>query len=170
MGHRVLIPAREIEVRTQSLGQEISSYFAGCGGLDRVVVTLKGAAMFAQSLLRWLPYDVEVSYITAKSYHGDAQRSSGKVEIYPQFFTKPSENILVIEDIVDTGYTLKAICDHIVQPQRIVIVSLLNKPSRRQIDIGPHWYGFEIPDLFVYGHGLDLDEKQRGLPDVMVVE
>lgn len=166
-GHKLLISHREIQVRCQVLGQAISRYFADCGGLQRVVIVLKGAAMFAQELLKWLPYDVELSYITAKSYHGAAERSSGKVEIFPQFFTRDHENILIIEDIVDTGYTIKAILERIERPGIVCTVSLLNKPSRREVDITPDWFGFEIPDVFVYGHGLDLDEKHRGQPNVM---
>jgi len=167
MESKLLIPYREIQVRTQILGQGISNYFADAGGLNRVVVVLKGASMFAQELLKWLPYDVEVSYITAKSYHGDSQRSTGKVDIFPQFFTKPDENILIVEDIVDTGHTLQAVLDRIEQPGLTGTVALLNKPSRRVVPVPLDWYGFEIPDVFVYGHGLDLDEKHRGQPNVM---
>lgn len=179
MKSKLLIPYREIQVRTQILGQGISNYFKDCGGLQRVVIVLKGAAMFAQGLLPWLPYDVELSYITAKSYHGKAQRSAEKVDISHasghrlsetsawEDFTLPGENILVVEDIVDTGHTLKAIFDRMKAPGITASVSLLNKPSRRVEAINPDWYGFEIPDVFVYGHGLDLDEKHRGQPNVL---
>lgn len=167
---RILIPQRVIAVRTQILGQEISSFFAANGGLNRVVVVLKGAAVFAHGLLPWLPHDVEMSYITAKSYHGDSQRSAGKVEVFPQFFSKPGESVLVIEDIVDTGYTLRAVFDHIEEARIVASVALLNKQSRREVTIQPDWYGFDIPDVFVYGHGLDLAEKYRGQPDVMALD
>jgi hypoxanthine phosphoribosyltransferase len=167
----VLLPHREIAVRTQILGQEIQRYFERRSErLRRVVIVLKGADHFAQNLLEWLNYDVKVSYTTAKSYHEAAQNRAGLVEVSELGFRSEGDNILVVEDIVDTGHTLKAVMDKIqteVQPAILTSVSLLDKPSRREVAIHPDWRGFTIPNLFVYGHGLDLAEQYRGLPDVL---
>jgi hypoxanthine phosphoribosyltransferase len=172
---RVLIPAREIAVRTQVLGEEIQRHYAVHGQkLNRVVIVLKGAAMFAHELMKHLNHDLRVSYMTALSY-GNGQNSSGTVEMEGMFCIKPGENVLIIEDIVDTGNTIRSIVDKLLeqQPATLKVVSLLDKPSRRDvdnIDVNPDWYGFRIDDLFVYGHGLDLAEQYRGAPDVMVLE
>jgi hypoxanthine phosphoribosyltransferase len=172
---RILIPAREIAVRTQILGEEIQAHYARHGKkLNRVVIVLKGAAMFAHELLTHLNHDLRISYITARSY-ANAQTSSGNVELEGMFAIRPGEHVLIIEDIVDTGNTIRAIVDKLLeqQPASLKVISLLDKPARRDVDnvdVNPDWYGFRIEDVFVYGHGLDLAEQYRGAPDVMVLE
>jgi hypoxanthine phosphoribosyltransferase len=170
---RILITNRQIQVRTQILGEEITRFYQNSPRkLTDVIVTLKGAAPFASLLLQHLPYAVHVHYVRAKSYEGGSETSNEHVQVsgienYSDWLSNGHKKaFLIIEDIVDTGRTLAAIYDLIGTRSDVKTVSLLNKPSRRVVGIHPDWFGFEVTG-FVYGFGLDLDESFRGLPNVM---
>lgn len=165
-----LISRKAIEARVAELASEVASHH-GDGPLLMVVV-LKGAAMFACDLMRKLPMPVTVEYVRASSYVG--KRSSGEVDVdsLPAAGRVRGRRILLVEDILDTGYTisrLRAGLDRL-KPARITLCTLLDKPSRRKTEVAADYVGFVIPDSFVVGYGLDYNEQYRQLPDVYALE
>lgn len=165
---KVLITAQEIQDRIQEMGTEISRAYAG---QELVVVPLlKGSFIFAADLLRRLTLHPQVEFINASSY-GNNTISSGTVKLYwPPGLNLEGKEVLVVEDIVDSGTTLARIEQQakILKPASMRYVSLLYK------DRGPNswpmdWYGFKIPDVFVVGYGLDYQQLFRNLPYIGVV-
>lgn len=135
------------------------------------LIVLNGSIFFGADLLREIKLDCSLKTISAKSY-GDNMTSSGYVEIKESEFDIEGKDIIVIEDIVDSGYTLAKLKELLEtkKPASIKIVTLLSKPSRRQIDVKIDYIGREIPDKFVIGYGLDFAEKGRNLPDIFALE
>ena len=160
-----MISAKTIAARVEALAQEISAHFADT---DKLVVVglLRGSFVFIADLVRELDLAVEVDFLEASSY-GDSTESSREVRILKDLRTQiEGRDVLVVEDIVDTGYTLSHV-RHLLQgraPKRLKICALLDKPSRREIDIKADWTGFEIPDEFVVGYGIDYAQRNRNLP------
>ena len=160
-----LISAKAIAARIETLAREIRESFAGTDKLI-VVGLLRGSFVFIADLVRELDMNVEVDFLEASSY-GDAMESSREVRILKDLRGEISgRDVLVVEDIVDTGFTL----DHVVrllntrEPRRLETIALLDKPSRRETDIKATWTGFEIPDEFVVGYGIDFVQRNRNLP------
>lgn len=159
----------EIESRVSALAQEISMSYEGkelC-----ILCVLKGAAIFACDLMRKLTVPCRLDFIRAKSYDGDC--STGKVDI--DFSTCNSisgKHVLVVEDIVDTGRTLYELCGLLRQqsPASLKICTFLDKECRRVVGFESDYVGFDIPDAFVVGYGLDYNERFRELPFVAVLE
>ncbi len=130
------------------------------------VPVLKGSLMFAADLLRVLPPTVEVDFLGVSSYQGGAS-SSGIVKLTRDISTSIEDrDVLVIEDIVDTGLTIRYLLDTLAlrKPRSLRVASLLDKPSRRVVEVPIDFCAFKIPDLFVVGYGLDYAEAYRGLP------
>jgi len=159
-----LISAKTIAARVESMAQEIMQNFAGT---ERLVVIglLRGSFMFIADLVRELDLPVEVDFIETSSY-GSSTVSSREVRILKDLRGEiAGRDVLVVEDIVDTGYTL----EHVVKllqarkPGRMLVCALLDKPSRREVDIKADLVGFEIPDKFVVGYGIDYAERNRNL-------
>lgn len=162
-----LISAKSIAARVESLAHEISEYFQGTDKLI-VVGLLRGSFVFIADLVRELDLPVEVDFLETSSY-GDGTESSREVRILKDLRGEiESRDVLVVEDIVDTGHTLNHVV-HLLEsrnPKRLKVCALLNKPSRREVDITACWTGFEIPDEFVVGYGIDYAQRNRNLDHI----
>lgn len=160
-----MISAKAIAARIEDLSREIHDYFEGTNKLI-VVGLLRGSFVFIADLVRELDLPVEVDFLEASSY-GDGMESSREVRILKDLRGEiGGRDVLVVEDIVDTGFTLS----HVVrlletrEPARMATIALLDKPSRREVDIKATWTGFDIPDEFVVGYGIDYAQRNRNLP------
>lgn len=163
----ILIPESEITARINVLAREINQYYADCPKLV-VVGLLRGSFMFIADLVRRLDLPVEVDFLTVSSY-GNSMTSSREVQIRKDLDGEISGvDVLVVEDIIDTGHTLKQVLSILGtrQPRSLEVCCLLDKPSRREVDIPVRWVGFEIPDEFVVGYGIDYAENNRNLPHI----
>ena len=166
----VLVNEEEIEQIVSRLGKEISQDYADKNLI--FVPVLKGSVMFTVDLSKQLDVVCEMEFIRVSSY-GNLTESSGKINMILDF-DRPdiSEcDLLILEDIVDSGNTLKFLVEHFKAKgaKSVKICTLLDKPSRRKVDFSPDYVGKVIPDEFVFGYGLDLFEKYRDLPYVAVV-
>ncbi len=166
-GWRVLIARERILERVAEMGREITD----TSGPDPllVVAILKGAFVFAADLVRAIGVPVNVDFMAVSSY-GDATRSSGVVRIVKDLDQSVAgRDVLVVEDIVDTGLTLRYLAGALRArgPRRVRTAVLLDKPSRRVVDAPQDFVGFAIPDRFVVGYGLDAAELHREHPDVL---
>jgi hypoxanthine phosphoribosyltransferase len=167
---RVLISEEQIRTRISELGQQIADDFPG--GQIYLVGILKGACMFLSDLARAIPRPVRLEFMGISSY-GKGKTSSGEVKVTKDLDTSvEGMNILLVEDIVDTGVTLTYLTQLLSQrkPRSIQIASLLDKPSRRLRPIQAKYVGFTIPDEFVVGYGLDYAEDYRHLKDICLLE
>lgn len=160
-----LISAKTITARVEALAKEIAADFKGT---DKLVVVglLRGSFVFIADLVRELDLPVEVDFLEVSSY-GNSTESSREVRILKDLRGQiAGQDVLVVEDIVDTGFTLH----HVLQllqsrePARLEVCALLDKPSRREVDIRATWTGFVIPDEFVVGYGIDFAQRNRNLP------
>ncbi|TYO96279.1 hypoxanthine phosphoribosyltransferase [Desulfallas thermosapovorans] len=167
---KVLIPKMEIDKKVQELGNNISRDYAGKELL--MVGILKGAVVFMADLIRAMNIDVRVDFMAVSSY-GASSKSTGVVRILKDL-DKSIENrhVLIVEDIVDTGLTLNYLLDVLKtrDPASVRICTLLDKPSRREVNVPVDYSGFSIPDEFVVGYGLDYNEKYRHLPEIFVLK
>ena len=160
-----MISAKAIAARVEELASSITQHYRGTDQLI-VVGLLRGSFMFIADLLRELDLPVEVDFIEASSY-GDAMHSSREVRILKDLRGEISgRDVLVVEDIVDTGFTLHHVKTILMArgPKRLEVCALLDKPSRREVPIKATWTGFEIPDEFVVGYGIDYAQRNRNLP------
>ena len=168
---RPLITADRIAGRIDELAARINAHFADTEKLV-VVGLLRGSFIFIADLVRQLEVPVEVDFIEASSY-GNATETSREVRILKDL-RSPIEgrDVLVVEDIVDTGHTLKHVLRLLAthKPARLEVCALLSKPSRREVDIRARWIGFEIPDEFVVGYGIDYAQRNRNLSYIGAVE
>ena len=165
-----LIGEDEIARRVGELAREIDAFFAGTGKLV-LVGLLRGSFIFIADLARRLDVPVEIDFIEASSY-GNATESSREVRILKDLRGEiEGRDVLVVEDIVDTGHTL----NHVLailrtrNPARLETCALLSKPSRREVEVPVRWVGFEIPDAFVVGYGIDYAQRNRNLPHIGAV-
>lgn len=166
----VLLTEEQINKRIVELGAQISKDFEG----EEVflVCTLKGACFFACELAKRISLPVAIDFMSVHSY-GNSTVSSGEIVMQKDLEeTIVGKNVIVVEDIVDTGRTLSYLMENLRQrgPKTLKLCSLLDKPDRRVVDIKADYTGFEIPDLFVVGYGLDYAQRYRNLPYVGVVE
>ncbi|MEM9579699.1 MAG: hypoxanthine phosphoribosyltransferase [Pseudomonadota bacterium] len=160
-----MISAKSIAAKIEELCRDIQSEFDGTNKLV-VVGLLRGSFVFIADLVRELDLPVEVDFLEASSY-GDAMESSREVRILKDLRGAiEGRDVLLVEDIVDTGHTLKHVT-HLLEsrePARLKTIALLDKPTRREVDIKADWTGFEIPDEFVVGYGIDFAQRNRNLP------
>ena len=167
----ILITEAEIAARTNNLARQITAHYKGTKQLV-VVGLLRGSFIFIADLVRRLALPVEVDFMTVSSYGNDTI-SSRQVRIIQDLETAIRDrDVLIVEDIVDTGYTLSQV-KKILQtraPNSLASCTLLNKPSRREVDVEVDWVGFEIPDSFVIGYGIDFAQQGRNLPHIGVVK
>ncbi len=162
----MLLPAKEIAGRVEILGRRITLDYENKPLI--LIGILKGAFMFLADLIRKIDLPMSVDFMALSSY-GNSTKSSGVVRIIKDLdYSLEGHHVVVVEDIVDTGLTLNYIYGHIKSrgALSVKICSLLDKPGRRQVAVPLHYKGFEIPDEFVVGYGLDVDEKYRNLPDI----
>ena len=169
----VLVTEEEIKEINARLSAEINRDYSGEGKNLIIVSVLKGAMPFTTDLMKGLDVVCELECIKASSY-GNSTESSGEIKVSLDFNRDDiSEcDVLLVEDIVDSGNTLKFLVEHIKAKgaKSVKTCTLLDKPSRRKVDFTPDYCGKIIPDEFVFGYGLDLFEKYRNLPYVAVVD
>ena len=166
----ILITREQIREKTAELAREITADYEGKNPL--LACILKGGLMFLADLIRQIGLPVEIDFMAVSSY-GDATESSGVVRILMDLETNiQGRHVLIVEDIIDTGRTLNYIIQNLRTrgPASIKICTLLNKPARRELGIPLDYVGFEIPDKFVVGYGLDYGEIYRNLPFVGVLK
>ena len=165
-----LISAKSIAARVEALAHEIEAHYRGTDKLI-VIGLLRGSFVFIADLARELDLPVEIDFIEASSY-GNSTMSSREVRILKDLRGEiEGRDVLVVEDIVDTGYTLRHVLDilNTRHPRRIEVCALLDKPSRREIEVKAKWIGFEIEDRFVVGYGIDYAQRNRNLPHIGAV-
>jgi hypoxanthine phosphoribosyltransferase len=162
----VLVPEDELKRRIAELGAEISRDYAGKDLL--LLGILKGAVLFLSDLLRHVEIPAEIDFMAVSSY-GSATKSSGVVQILKDLEEAvEGRDILIVEDIVDTGLTLRYLLTHLEGrgPRSVEVCTLLSKPDARVVEVDVRYVGFEIPNAFVVGYGLDYRQRYRGLPYV----
>lgn len=168
----VLITGEVIQQRVADLGAAINLAYAGCQDLLLVCI-LKGGVMFLTDLMRHITPPHAIEFMAVSSYGAGIRQSSGHVRIDMDLGQDiNSRHVLIVEDIIDSGHTLQYIMGQLAarNPASLKVCCLLSKPSRREVEIEIDFLGFEIPDKFVFGYGLDLDEKYRNLPFIGVVK
>ena len=166
----MLVSAEDLKRRVAELGEEISRDYAGRSLL--LIGVLKGAVFFLSDLMRFIDVPVEVDFMAVASY-GSATDSSGVVRILKDLDAAiEGRDVLIVEDIVDSGLTLQYLMRNLGSrnPSTLEVCALLTKPERRKVDLPTRYVGFEIPNRFVVGYGLDYAERHRNLPFVAVLE
>ena len=166
----VLIDRDTLQRRISELGEEISADYAGRDLL--LVGVLKGAVFFMADLMRGLTIPCEIDFMAISSY-GDSTDSSGVVRILKDLdINIEGRDVLVVEDIIDSGLTLSYLMRNLEarEPASLEICALLTKPERREIEVPVRYVGFEIPNRFVIGYGLDFAERYRNLPYVGILD
>lgn len=161
---RVLVSEDQLRERIEQIAARVDEDYAGQDLL--VVGVLKGAFVLLSDLMRALDAKVPVDFMAVSSY-GSATRSSGVVRILKDLDVDiEGRHVLVVEDIVDSGLTLDYLLRNLRSrgPASVEVMALLSKPARHKIEVPVRYVGFEVPDLFVVGYGLDFDERYRGLP------
>lgn len=168
---KVLIDEESLNIRIKKLASYINQHYKDEDDLILVAI-LKGSVMFMAELAKHIKVDTNLEFMSVSSY-GAGTTSTGNVKILKDLDTDiKDKNVLLVEDIIDTGNTLYKLKTNLEKrdPKEIKIVTLLDKPERRTIDIRPDWYGFKIPDEFVVGFGLDYDQSYRNLPYIGVLK
>ena len=165
-----LLTQQQIAEAVARIGRQITLDFAG----ESVVLigVLKGACMFLSDLARQIELNATFDFIAVRSY-GLKKQTGGEVQLVKDVTTPlRDQNVILVEDILDTGLTLKFLRKHMQshQPRAFKIAALLDKPSRRVAPVEADYVGFKIPDKFVVGYGLDYAERYRNLPDICVLE
>jgi len=166
----ILLDSDTIQARVRELGAQISRDYADKQPLLLVCI-LKGGVMFLTDLMRHITVPHCIDFMAIASYGDGARQSSGRVRIDMDLRQDiAGKHILIVEDIIDSGFTMQYILSLLGtrEPASVRICTLLSKPTRRQVDVALDYVGFEIPDKFVFGYGLDLDEIFRNLPFVGV--
>lgn len=166
----VLVTEEEIRERVKELGEEITKDYEGEEIL--VVGILKGAVIFMSELVQNIGKPVEMDFMAVSSY-GKSSISTGEVRIIKDLdYSVKGKNILIVEDIIDTGYTLNYLIDNLEKrgAKSVKICTFLDKIGRREVDIPVDYIGYEVPDEFIVGYGLDYAEKYRNLPFVAALK
>ena len=167
---RVLLSEDEIREKVRELGGKITADYKNSNLM--LVTVLKGAVVFLADLMRQIDVPAEIDFMVVSSY-GSGVKSSGVVKIVKDLdLPLAGKDILIVEDILDSGLTLSYIKELLESrgPRSIRIATLLDKPSRRKVDLQADYIGFSVPDEFVIGYGLDYDEKYRNLPYIGILK
>ncbi|GJM21418.1 MAG: hypoxanthine phosphoribosyltransferase [Planctomycetota bacterium] len=169
-GATTLLDPVELHKAVSHVGRQINDYY-GEKELT-VVAVLHGAIVFTADLIRELRMPVRIETVTASSYHRDARRPGDLVVRMEEKQHLRGRHVLLVDDILDTGGTLSRLREEIAafEPASLRIAVLLDKPSRREVDVHADFAGHEIPDLFVVGYGLDLDGRYRNLPQILALQ
>ena len=166
----ILIPEERLQARVQELGADISRDYAGKDLM--LVCILRGGVMFLTDLMRHITVPNTVDFMAVSSY-GTARESTGQVRITLDLTENIHDrHVLLVEDIVDSGYTISSVLGFLEtrRPLSLKVCTLLDKPERREVDVPIHYRGFVIPNKFVFGYGLDIDEYYRNLPFIATVD
>ena len=167
----ILIQEDELKSRIAELGAEISRDYAGKEIM--AICILRGGVMFLTDLIRHIEPLVAIDFMGVSSYGVGSRSSDGQVRITLDLTTSiGGKHVIIVEDIIDSGNTLASVIELLQtrHPASLEVCTLLNKASRREVDIPIKYCGFEIPDKFVFGYGLDMDEYYRNLPFIGVVD
>ena len=167
---RVLLSEKEVDDRIQAIGDQISRDYAG--NQVHLVCVLKGGSFFMCELAKRISVPVSLDFMSVSSYGGDT-KSSGVVKIVKDLDESiRDKDVIVVEDIVDSGRTLSYLLEMLKDrsPRSLRLCTLLDKPDRRVTQVNVDYTGFQIPDEFVVGYGLDYDQRYRNLPYIGVVE
>lgn len=167
---KVLLTEEEVDKRIRELGEQISKDFEG--EEVHLVCVLRGSVFFTCELAKRITVPVSIDFMSASSYGSDTI-SSGKIKIVKDLEDSLMEkNVIVVEDIVDTGRTLSYLLKMLSErkPKSLRLCTLLDKPERRVVEVNVEYTGFQIPDEFVVGYGLDYAQKYRNLPYIGIVE
>ena len=167
---RVLLSEEEVDARIQAIGEQISRDYAG--KQVHLICVLKGGSFFLCELAKRITVPVSLDFMAVSSY-GSGTQSGGVVKIIKDLDDPVKDkDVIVVEDIVDSGRTLSYILEMLWGrgPRSLHLCTLLDKPDRRVVDVNVDYTGFQIPDEFVVGYGLDYDQRYRNLPYIGVVE
>jgi hypoxanthine phosphoribosyltransferase len=167
----ILIDEQTLQKRVAELGAQISHDYAGQDLL--LICILRGGMIFLVDLMRQITVPHQIDFMAISSYGSGARQSEGDVRLTLDLKTNiHDKNVLLVEDIIDSGHTLSYVLDFLTtrQPKSLRVCTLLDKKERREVDVPIHYCGFVIPNKFVFGYGLDLDEYYRNLPFVGVVD
>ena len=167
---KVLIDEDTLNLRIRKLASYINDYYKDEDTLIMVGI-LKGSVIFMSDLAKHVIIDCNLEFMAVSSY--DGTESTGNVKILKDLDVDiKDKNVLLVEDIIDTGYTLNKLKSNLEKrdPKEVRIITLLDKPERRVTEIKPDWYGFKIPNEFVVGFGLDYSQKYRNLPFIGVLK
>jgi hypoxanthine phosphoribosyltransferase len=166
----ILIEADALQKRIAELGEEISRDYAG--GDIHLICILRGGILFLADLMRCITVPLTVDFMAVSSYGTGARQSTGQVRITLDLQSGiAGRDVLLVEDIVDSGYTIASVIRLLEtrHPKSLKVCTLLDKFERREIEVPIHYCGFRIPNKFVFGYGLDLDEYYRNLPFIGTV-
>lgn len=169
----ILIDSDTLQDRIRALGEQITRDYEALQGDVILVCILKGGVMFLSDLTRCIDVPHEIDFMAVSSYGKGGRTSSRNVRIDMDLTTQlTNKHVLIVEDIIDSGHTLEFVLKMLRarNPASLRMVTLLNKQSRREVSIPVDYIGFDIEDKFVFGYGLDLDEKFRNLPFIGVVD
>ena len=167
-----LIDAETLQNRIAEIGEEISLDYAGTDNLLLICI-LRGGIVFLVDLMRHLAIPHQIDFMAITSYGAGARESDGNVRVTLDLQTNiRDKDVLLVEDIIDSGHTISHVLELLStrQPRTLKVCSLLDKAERREVVVPIHYRGFEIPNKFVFGYGLDLDEYYRNLPFIGVVD
>ena len=162
----VLISEEDVKSRIVALGEEITAFYQA-KQINKLIVVglLRGSFMFMADLVRALKLPIEIEFMTTSSY-GSGMTTNHDVRISKDLEGDiRGEHVLIVEDIIDTGYTLEKVREilNLREPASLAICTLLDKPSRREVQVPVEWVGFEVPDEFVVGYGIDYAQRHRHL-------
>lgn len=167
----ILVDTQQLKARITELGKEISNDYRGEEVL--LICILRGGVLFLTDLMREIDIPLAVDFMAVSSYGSGARESSGSVRITLDLNTNlEGRNVILVEDIVDSGRTIASVIELLAtrHPKSLVVCTLLDKESRREVDVPISYRGFSIPNKFVFGYGLDIDEYYRNLPFIGVVD
>ncbi len=166
----ILIPTDALQRRIAELGAEISRDYAG--KIPHLICILRGGVMFLSDLTRQLSIPNSIDFMAVSSYGRGARQTTGQVRITLDLQEDIHDrDVLLVEDIVDSGYTIATVLEFLGtrRPRSLKVCTLLDKAERREVNVPIHYCGFKIPDKFVFGYGLDIDELYRNLPFIGAV-
>jgi len=166
----ILISEETLQERIAELGAEISHDYAG--QTLHLICILRGGVLFLTDLMRHISVPNTIDFMAVSSY-GTARQSTGQVRISMDLTEDIHDrNVLLVEDIVDSGYTIASVLDFLEtrHPKTLQVCTLLDKPERREVQVPIHYKGFTIPNKFVFGYGLDMDGFYRNLPFIATVD
>lgn len=167
---KILYSREAIDTRVKELGEIISKSYKDKDLL--VVSLLRGSFIFTADLIREISIPVEVDFMTTASY-GHSEISTGNVEIVHDIRTKvEGRDVLIVDDIMDSGFTIEKVKKKLEEqnPNSVEICVMLDKPSRRKVDLDPHFVGFSIPDVFIVGYGLNYGDHYRNIPYIFTFD